>query len=50
MAIVCYALGLCLIVFGVWSAVDGITASFDSLGGPFDCHCQDIWENGCPAY
>jgi hypothetical protein len=46
----CYILGVCLIVFGMWIAIDGIIASFHALGGPFDCHCQDIWIDGCPAY
>jgi len=45
----CYLLGLCLLVFGVWDAVDNAIASFASLGGPFSCQCHDIWATGCPA-
>lgn len=47
--VLCYLLGTCLIVFGLWDSINGILASFSHLGGPFSCQCHDIWAEGCPA-
>jgi amino acid permease len=37
MVLFCFALGLCLMVFGMWDAIDGIISSYSSLGAPFSC-------------
>jgi hypothetical protein len=37
MVLFCFALGLCLMVFGMWDAIDGIIQSYSTLGAPFTC-------------
>ena len=37
MVLFCFALGLLLMVFGMWDAIDGIIKSFTNLGAPFSC-------------
>ena len=37
MVVFCFVLGLLLMVFGMWDAIDGIIKSYSDLGTPFSC-------------
>jgi len=40
------AFALTLMVFGTQDAIDTISASWETYGYPFECHCEDVW-NTC---
>jgi len=44
-------LALTVIVFGTSSACQNIWAKWDTYGGPFSCHCENMWSDcKCSAF